>query len=233
MLRKLWNHFKTHVIHDEKGQWGSSIGGAIGGGIGLFGGPGMAALGAGAGAGIGSMFDPKESKDDPLAGIRQQLQSLASRVPGLVSRRQEQIRDIFGEARETGLEDIGEEMRGERGFGATTIEPERRVELLRKLGLSESEALLQAEFGGLELEAGILGRMGEFTRMPTEEPSFVEQLFGVGGELLGQELGFGRLEDILKPEEEEDILKIKKRRGTVTTKSPLEEAGGIFSEENY
>lgn len=224
MLRFLLNHFIRTVVHDQRGEWswagmgggamsGASMGSSFGPWGTVIGGVGGAILGGFAGGG-----EEKEDEDDPLADIRAQLRALSSEVPGLVAREKALIGERFGEAREKGIQDIGESVRGERGFGSSSIEERLKAELIDKLARSQSEAELAAEMKGLQMRSNILGQVGQFT--PTEEePTFGEQLLGIGGELLGTELGYGRLEKLLgtqKSPTEDTEEEIKKRPSIIT-----------------
>ena len=212
--RRLW-HYNSNKIERKRYQdWGSIIGSIIGGGIGSFGGPGTMAIGAGIGGGIGGMFGKKKkSKDDPLADIRAQLQAigqrqlgLAGQVPGLVEKQKQQIRDIFGGYKKTGLEQIAENIHAERELGGTSIEPRLQQELFDKLAKGQAAAELEAEMGGIKLQsdifgtgANILGESGKFITPETTTPDWTTQLLGAGGQLLGQEFATQNLLKLFKP----------------------------------
>lgn len=176
-------------------------------------GAGMALGGAGAFTNWFGLGGKKQSQNDPLAGLRASLQAISSRqealagqVPGLVAKQKELLGQRFGEAKTEGIRDIGENVYAERGFGKTSIYDRLRTELIDKLAKSQAEAELEAEFGGLKLQGDILGQAGTMLgstsgMYPAEEgPSFMSKLLGAGAGLVGQEMGYNRLKDIISPE---------------------------------
>lgn len=195
-FKALKNHFITHVVKDQRGiidplTLGLIGGGTILGGLSLFGG------------------GKKKEKEDPLAGIRNQLQGLASGVPELIEKRKELIRQLFAEKEAGGLEDIRETFRGERGFGASTLETREGGELRRLLGIGEAGAISEAEMGGLKLQSDILGGVAGLTPgAEPEEPSFGEELLGIGGEIAGREIS--RIGETKRLETLADILRERK-----------------------
>ena len=215
MLKKLWNYTKR-ILKDQRGEidWGGLIGGALGTGIGSFGGPGMAAIGGMIGGGIGSSvtgggLSKGKTPEDPLAPIRQQLmglatrsQELAARSREMVTRQKELIGQRIGEAERKGTESIGEGVYGERGFGRTSIYDRLKTELIDKLAKTQAESELQAEMGGLQAEMGGLDyEKGIYSTLmgypsPAEEPSLLSKGLGYGAEILGQQYGLSRLENL-------------------------------------
>jgi hypothetical protein len=192
-------------------EWGSSIGGIIGTGIGSFGGPITAGIGGMIGSSLGSLFDKKKGKEDPLAGLRSQLQAisnrqmaLAERVPGLVAEQKRLIGERFGEERTKGIESIGERVYAEGGMGRTSIFDRLRTELVDRLARSQAEAELAADYQGLQTQGSILGQaanvLGSTSGMYTpEEPSTLSKILGWGANLVGQQLGLQGLKDIINP----------------------------------
>ncbi len=159
---------------------------------------------AGVGAGLWGLFGggkKKSSQDDPLAGIRLQLQNLASQVPGLVSRQKELIGKEYDTTRTEGKQAIGEDVYATRGLsGGTSIFSRLETELLDKLAKSQAESELAAEMGGLQMQSNILSGAGRLAaEEQPEEPSIWANIAGGVGSLLGQELGYKKLEDIINP----------------------------------
>ena len=146
---------------------------------------GMMGLGA-----IGGLFRSKKKRDvqDPLAGLRQQLQSLASGIPAQVAKQKELTASRVGEARRTGLQDIGENIRAERGFGNTSLQDRLNFELIDKLTKSQSEADLASDIWGTKQQADILSGTASMYpgAPPEEEPSWMTNLLGIGTNLAVQ-----------------------------------------------
>jgi hypothetical protein len=177
-------------------DWGLAGGGAASGAmIGNMIVPGLGAVG---GAGIGALSGlfghgkkSYNSGDDPLAGIRQQLQDLANQVPGMTAANAEAIKNQYAQAQKTGLQNIRESLYADRGLGATSIEPQYNLDYLTNLTNSEQSALAQNEQRGLQEQANILGGAGQLAgQEQPDQPSILSQILGmgaqVGGNLLGQ-----------------------------------------------
>ena len=227
MFKFLLNHFITRVIKDQRGIAPALLGIPLATGAGS---AAVSALGLGGLAGMGWLFGRGKKKEqyDPLAEIRNKLMGLADEIPGLVAKRKERIGELFGEAKRTGMEGIEENIHAERGFGRTSIEDRLKTELIKKLAGGQAEAELGAEEWGLASRANILSGMSGLMPEPVEEkPSLLEGLFELGGEYLGQEFGYRRLEDILNPQKKTAGTDIGKRLGKLTS-SPLKEAGGLL-----
>ena len=179
---------------------------------------GTAAVGTGIAGAAGAFGGGEKKREtfDPLAGIRQQLQALAAGVPEMVEKRKARLRELFGEAKELGLQDIGEEFRGERGFGASTMETRRRSKFIEDLSKSLAGEELAAEEWGAGRQASFLGSAaGIKPELLPEEAGWGEQLMGMGGEMFGQELGYNRLQDLFK--DKTDLMSaedLTKRMGT-------------------
>jgi len=154
----------------------------------------MAAIGgtAGVGAGIGSLFGGKKQDrnvPDPLAGLRQQLQALAGQVPAQVAKQKEINAARAAQYKTEGQQGIAENIRGERGFGASSLESRLNAELLDKLSKSQSEADLSAENWGIGEQGRLLMGMGGMYPQQTEleqEPNWAANLLGVGANLATQ-----------------------------------------------
>ncbi|GAG07455.1 unnamed protein product, partial [marine sediment metagenome] len=149
---------------------------------------------------------------DPLAPIRQQLMSLSAQVPGMVEARKAQIGAQFGAARERGLGEIAETVRGRRGWGPTSIQARLGTELRGELGRAQAGAELGAEEWGLSAQMRALGGAGGMVspEMPEEEPWWQDVLGAVG-----ETVGYGGLEDVFKKREEEPGEEIRGRMGKI------------------
>jgi len=181
---------------------------------------GYALMGLGGAGAIGySLFGKKKDKADPLAGIRAQLQSLATEVPGLVEKQKQRTREIFGEAEDKGLKDIAEEYQATKGFGPmSTMERGARRTLLDDIARSLASEELAAEKWGLSTRAGILGTEASIP-YPEEEESFASKLLGLGGQLFGQEVGYGGFKDLLSNDyRDKDIENIIKKPSFLSVK---------------
>ena len=229
MLHKILNHFIRTVVKDQRGAW--SWGGAGGGAAAGFAAGG--AIGGPIGAGIGTMAGGilggfagggKKEQYDPLANIRKQLQDLAGQVPGLTARRKELIADLFKTAGEEGKKGIQEFTHAERGFGASTMELDLERKLLADLAKGQTGAELEAELGGINLEAGLLGQAAGMYPPEDTTPSFGTQLMGMGGKLLGEEIGYNRLKDLFGTD---DLFNIPGKTPDYTGSY----GGGSFQEE--
>jgi len=173
-------------------------------------GPIGSGVGTAVGAGLGGFFGGggEATKDDPLAPIRQKLLQLAEGIPDLVSRQKELIGEKFGKARRTGLEDITENVRGERGFGASSIESRLRSELIEGLAGKQAESELEAELAGVGLQSQLLtGAGGIPIQDIPEEEDILGDIVETGGTIFGQELAGRRTEKLLE--------KLEKRKGTL------------------
>ena len=182
-------------------NWLGAGGGYLGGGLAGFsiGGP----VGAGVGAvlgGLGGLFmGGKKKQDDPLAGIRAQLQALYTQVPDLVNKQKELIKQSYGDIQEQGLSDIGEQYQAGKGFGkGSTMENQARSKLMNDIARSLAADELAAEQWGLGAKESILkSEMGTYPApTDTTEPAFGESLLGVGGQILGQQLGLQSLKNL-------------------------------------
>lgn len=139
---------------------------------------------------LSDLFGGKK-QEDPLAGVRSQLQSLASGVPDLVARQKAQIADRYAQEKKQGIEDIGEEVYGARGFGRTSIFDKLRTDLVDKLSRAQSADELAADQWGTTTQANILGNMGSMVPKQTETQSPLTTLLGSGIGLIGKQLGIG------------------------------------------
>ena len=147
---------------------------------------------AGVGYGIGSMFGGKK-KDrnvpDPLAGLRKRLEGLADDVTGQVAKQKEINAARALEARTTGTQNIGENIRGECGFSNTSLQDRLNAELYDKLFKSQSEADLAADIWGTGQQASILGgTAGMYPKemeLPEEE-NWGANLLGAGSQMAMQ-----------------------------------------------
>jgi len=146
-----------------------------------------------------SLFGGKKKQDDPLAGIRQQLMSIASGIPSQVSAMKEQIGKEYGAARTEGTKGIQEDIHATRGLGKTTLEDRLQTELLDQLARGQASAELGAERWGTGAQISALqGAAG--VPFPEEQAGWQEQLLGLGGQMFGQQLGYNGLEGLMKPQ---------------------------------
>jgi len=146
-------------------------------------------LGIGA---IGSLFGgKKKSQDvpDPLAGLRAQLQGLAAQVPGQVAKQKELTAARMATAKTEGMQGINENIRGERGFGNTSLQDRLNNELIDKLTKSQAEANLASDIWGTQQQASILGSTAGMYpgAAPAEQPSWQSQLMGAGTNMAVQD----------------------------------------------
>ena len=183
----------------------------------------LAGLGMG-GLGAWSIFgggEKKKTLEDPLAGIRAQLQSLSGEIPGMVEKRKELLRQQFGATREQGLEDIGEEYQAGRGFAPmSSMERGARGDWMDKIARSlASEELGAEEWGVGQQRATLSAAMGAPGQYVEEPPSFGEQLLGTYGQMAGQSLGMIQLKDLFGDKNKTDLL--AGRTPYVKTTSPV------------
>ena len=153
-------------------------------------------LGIGA---IGSLFGGKKKDQnvpDPLAGLRTQLQGLASQqqalagqVPGQVAAKKALTAANMATARTEGMQGINENIRAERGFGNTSLQDRLNTELYDKLFRAQNAADLQADIWGTQQQSSILGNAANILSgtssmypgaAPNEGPSWQSQLMGAG-----------------------------------------------------
>lgn len=172
--------------------WLATTTGVLGGVGGSLAAPGVGtALGAGGGYALGNMLESmfgmgkKKSRDvpDPLAGLRAQLQALAAGVPEQVARQKELSAARYAEARKEGTQGIREHIRGEHGFGSSSIEDRLMTELIDKLTKSQSESELASDIWGTKQQADILS--GTASMYPSqaelpEEENWQANLLGTG-----------------------------------------------------
>ena len=194
--RRLW-HTTPKEVKRKRGYYDPNylMAGATGGaGIGaMLGGPPGAAVGLAMGAiggGIAGFFGKKPKRDvaDPLAGLRAQLQALAGQVPAQVAKQKELAAARYAQARTEGIQGIRENVRAERGFGASSIEDRLRSELIDKLTKSQAESELASDIWGTKTQADILsGTASMYPGAPEEEqPSWQSNLLGAGANLAVQ-----------------------------------------------
>lgn len=205
-MKRLWNYTKR-ILTNQKGFVITPL---IAGTIGT-----AALLGGGAAAGMFGGGGEKEQKDDPLAPIRQQLMGLAAGVPEMVEARKKQIGEMYGAAKEEGLADIGEDVRGRRGWGPSSIETRLGTELREKLGRGQASAELGAEEWGLSAQMRALGGAGSvpFPQEEAEEAPWWQDVLGSVGEVAG----YGGMEDIFEPKktESEEFVETEKKKRPV------------------
>lgn len=186
-------------------SWGGMGGGAASGAMlgSIFPGIGTA-IGAIGGGLLGAFGGGRDaSKDDPLAGIRAQLNAVASRkmalaeeVPGLVGRQKQLIGERYGREKEQGIQGIGENVYAERGMGRTSIFDTLRTNLIERLAQGQSADELAAEMAGLQMQSNILGGAGGLygaaagVPYPEQQPSALSGILGgaasLGANILGQ-----------------------------------------------
>ena len=180
-------------------DWGGGVGGYVGGGLGgaQIGTMLLPGIGTAIGAGIGAIggglmgsgiFNKKQDRNvpDPLASLRNQLQALAAGVPAQVARQKELATARYGEARTKGIQGIRENVRGERGFGASSIEDRLITELIDKLSKSQTESELASDVWGTRQQADILSGTASMYPGQTEleqEPDWAANLLGVGANM--------------------------------------------------
>lgn len=172
-MGKLW-YFASKVVERKRYQWQLPLAlFALSKGTSLFG-------------------DKKKQRDvpDPLASLRSQLQALAGQVPAQVAKQKELTAGRIGEARRTGIENILENLRAERGFGASSLEPRLTAELQEKLTRAQSEADLASDIWGTGEQARMLaGTARMYPSQPEEEeeePSWATELLGFGSQMAVQ-----------------------------------------------
>jgi hypothetical protein len=151
-------------------------------------------IGAGVGllGGLLSGSKKKQEVQDPLAGIRAQLQGLAGQIPGMVARQKENIAKEYGALKDQGQKQIGEDVYATRGFGRTSIEDRLRNELYDKLARGQSADELNAEKWGLSEQARILGSL---PATPVQEET-TNPWWQTVGESLGQAFGQGGTDNL-------------------------------------
>jgi len=152
---------------------------------------GTAAVGGGIAGAFGAFGGKKKSQDvpDPLAGLRAQLQGLAAQVPGQVAAQKAQTATRMADYKKEGLEGINENIRGERGFGNTSLQDRLNTELYGKLSKVQAEADLASDIWGTQQQASILGSTAGMYpgAAPAEQPSWQSQLMGAGTNMAVQD----------------------------------------------
>lgn len=177
--RRLW-HYNTTKVERKRGILPLA---ALAPYIGT-----TALLGGGAALAFGRK---KKSRDvaDPLAGLRAQLQQLASGIPAQMQRQKEITAGRIGEVRTRGMQGIAENIRAERGFGSTSLQDRLNIELAEKLERAQAESDLASDIWGTRQQADILSGTADLYPQQTEieeQPSWVTNLLGVGANMAVQ-----------------------------------------------
>ena len=180
-------------------SWGGAGGGAVAGFAtgSMIGGPIGAGVGTMVGAIGGGLFGGGKKKQyDPLAGIRSQLESLAKQAPEIAARGKKFTREYADKLKTEGLQQIGENIYAERGFGRTSLENE----LQRKLYSDVTDVVTQSDLNWDkwalgEQRSALTQAMG--VPVMEEGDTWGDQLLDVGSSMLGQHLGqLGKKEQV-------------------------------------
>lgn len=144
---------------------------------------------AGVGYGVGEMFGAwgkhKRDVNDPLSGIRAQLQALASTGLNL-EEMQNMIRKRTQQRKTEGMGDIAEEVYASRQVPGS-IHTKLVTDFLDKLATGEEESLLNAEIMDKKFRMGSLQTAMGYPP-PEEEPTAFEQMLPIAGSIGGQYL---------------------------------------------